>query len=143
MGAEAVTIIECPPMVCIGMVGYAETVNGLKALTTVWAAHLSDEVRRRFYKNWYRAKKKAFTKYAKSYYGDDKQMSEKINTEIKRSKDYCQLIRAICHTQVSKAKIGQKKAHICEIQINGGSVAAKVDFATQMFSSRCRLRRCS
>merc|ERR1712078_313273 len=90
----------------------------------------------RFYKNWYRAKKKAFTKYAKSYYGDDKQMSEKINTEIKRAKDYCQVIRAICHTQVSKAKIGQKKAHICEIQINGGSVAAKVDFATQMFEQQ-------
>ena len=44
--AEAVTIIECPPMVCIGFVGYTETVNGLRALTTVWAAHLSDEVRR-------------------------------------------------------------------------------------------------
>ena len=109
---------------------------GLRAATTVWAAHLSDEVRRRFYKNWYRAKKKAFTKYAKSYYGDDKQMSEKIQTEIKRAKDYCQVIRAICHTQVSKAKIGQKKAHICEIQINGGSVAAKVDFATQMFEQQ-------
>jgi len=134
--AEAVTIIECPPMVCVGFVGYTETVDGLRAATTVWAAHLSDEVRRRFYKNWYRAKKKAFTKYAKSYYGDDKQMSEKINTEIKRAKDYCQVIRAICHTQVSKAKIGQKKAHICEIQINGGSVAAKVDFATQMFEQQ-------
>merc|ERR1712224_61092 len=101
MGAEAVTIIECPPMVCIGMVGYAETVNGLKALTTVWAAHLSDEVRRRFYKNWYRAKKKAFTKYAKSYYGDDKQVSEKISTDIKRAKDYCQVIRAICLRKVA------------------------------------------
>merc|ERR1712118_376375 len=98
--------IECPPMVCIGMVGYTETVNGLRALTTIWAAHLSDEVRRRFYKNWYRAKKKAFTKYSKNFYSEDKKMSEKI---------------------------GQKKAHIMEIQINGGSVAEKVDFTTRMF----------
>jgi len=131
--AEAVTIIECPPMVCIGFVGYTETVNGLRALTTVWAAHLSDEVRRRFYKNWYRAKKKAFTKYSKNFYSEEKQMSEKIQAEIKRAKEYCQVIRAICHTQVSKAKIGQKKAHIMEIQINGGSVPEKVDFCTKMF----------
>jgi large subunit ribosomal protein L3e len=131
--AEAVTIVECPPMVCVGLVGYTETTTGLRALTTVWAAHLSDEVRRRFYKNWYRAKKKAFTKYAKNFYSEDKNMSEKINTELKRVKDYCQVVRAICHTQVSKAKIGQKKAHICEIQVNGGSIPDKVDFCTKMF----------
>eukprot|EP00404_Azadinium_spinosum_P004424 CAMPEP_0180481734 /NCGR_PEP_ID=MMETSP1036_2-20121128/34520_1 /TAXON_ID=632150 /ORGANISM="Azadinium spinosum, Strain 3D9" /LENGTH=36 /DNA_ID= /DNA_START= /DNA_END= /DNA_ORIENTATION= len=33
-------------------------------------------------------------------------------TEIARAKKYCQVIRAICHTQVSKVKLGQKKAHI-------------------------------
>merc|ERR1711907_354950 len=60
----------------------------------------------------------AFTKYSKNFYSEEKQMSEKIQAEIKRAKDYYQVIRAICHTQVSKAKIGQKKAHICEIQIN-------------------------
>merc|ERR1711988_697890 len=132
--AEAVTIIECPPMVCIGFVGYTETVNGLRALTTVWAAHLSDEVRRRFYKNWYRAKKKAFTKYSKNFYSEEKQMSEKIQAEIERAKKYCQVIRAICHTQVSKAKIGQKKA-----QINGGSVSDKVDFCTKLFEQEVRI----
>ena len=34
---EAVTVIETPPMVVVGMVGYIETVRGLRALTTVWA----------------------------------------------------------------------------------------------------------
>merc|ERR1712216_865039 len=82
---------------------------------------------------WYRAKKKAFTKYSKNFYSEEKQMSEKIQAEIKRAKEYCQVVRAICHTQVSKAKIGQKKAHIMEIQINGGSVPEKVDFCTKMF----------
>ncbi|KAG9653459.1 hypothetical protein KCU95_g20481, partial [Aureobasidium melanogenum] len=61
---EAVTIIETPPMVAVGLVGYIETPRGLRSLTTVWAEHLSDEVKRRFYKNWYKSKKKAFTKYA-------------------------------------------------------------------------------
>jgi large subunit ribosomal protein L3e len=131
--AEAVTIIECAPMMCVGLVGYMQTVTGLRAQTTVWAGHLSDELRRRFYKNWYRAKKKAFSKYSKQFYAEDKSMSEKIKTEIQRAKDYCQVIRAICHTQVSKVKIGQKKAHVAEIQVNGGSVAEKVDFVVKMF----------
>jgi len=49
---EAVTIIEAPPMIVVGMVGYLETPRGLKSLCTVFAQHLSDECKRRFYKNW-------------------------------------------------------------------------------------------
>merc|ERR1712216_863109 len=79
------------------------------------------------------AKKKAFSKYSKQFYAEDKSMSEKIKTEIQRAKDYCQVIRAICHTQVSKVKIGQKTAHVAEIQVHGGSVADKVDFCVKMF----------
>ena len=64
---EPVTILETPPMVCVGLVGYMQTPRGLRCVTTVWAQHLSDEVKRRFYKNWYKSKKKAFTKYAAKY----------------------------------------------------------------------------
>ena len=34
---EAVTVIETPPMVVVGMVGYIDTPRGLRALSTVWA----------------------------------------------------------------------------------------------------------
>jgi len=37
---EAVTIIETPPMVGVGLVGYIETPRGLRAMTTVWAKTL-------------------------------------------------------------------------------------------------------
>jgi len=126
---EAVTIMECPPMIVVGVVGYLETPRGLRALTTVWAGHLSDEAKRRFYKNWHKSKQKAFTKYAKKY-----NENNKMEKEIERAKNYATVIRAICHTQVSKVKIGHKKAHIMEIQVNGGNSAAdKVDFVTKMF----------
>merc|ERR1712199_37570 len=36
---EAVTVLECPPMVVVGMVGYYETPRGLKSMTTAWAQH--------------------------------------------------------------------------------------------------------
>ncbi|KAG9130553.1 hypothetical protein Leryth_011809 [Lithospermum erythrorhizon] len=40
---EAVTIIETPPMVVVGVVGYVKTPRGLRCLNTVWAQHLSEE----------------------------------------------------------------------------------------------------
>ena len=49
---EAVTILETPPIMCIGVVGYIETPRGLRALKTVWAEHIGEEAKRRFYKNW-------------------------------------------------------------------------------------------
>ena len=49
---EAVSILETPPLVIVGIVGYVETPRGLRQLTTVWAEHLNEECRRRFYKNW-------------------------------------------------------------------------------------------
>lgn len=50
---EPVTILETPPMIIVGVVGYVETPYGLKPLKTVFAEHLSEDCRRRFYKNWY------------------------------------------------------------------------------------------
>lgn len=138
--AEGVSILEAPPMVVVGFVGYVETPRGLRALTSVWAGHLSDECKRRFYKAWHRSKKKAFTKYQKRW-SDASKGSEgaPMATEIERAKKYCQVIRAICHTQVSKVKIGQKKAHVKEIQINGGDVAKKVDFVTGLFEQEVKV----
>ena len=60
---EAVTIIECPPIVVVGIVGYIDTPRGLRALTTVWATKLDKNTLRRFYKNWMNSKKKAFHNY--------------------------------------------------------------------------------
>merc|ERR1712153_270584 len=93
---EAVTVLECPPMIVCGMVGYYETPRGLKSMTTAWAQHLSKECKRRFYKN-------------------------------------CSILRVLCHTQISKLNFRQKKAHICEVQVNGGSMADKIAFAEGLF----------
>ena len=49
---QAVTIIETPPIVIVGVVGYVMTHRGLRSMNTVWAEHLSEELKRKFYKNW-------------------------------------------------------------------------------------------
>jgi len=126
---ESVTIVEAPPMVVVGVVGYVATPHGLRTLTTVWATHLSDDIKRRFYKNWYSSKKKAFTKYAKK--ASEKPLE--YEAEINRIKQYCQVVRVLAHTQIRKLKLRQKVANLLEIQVNGGDIAAKVDFAKNLF----------
>ena len=127
---EAATVIETPPMVIVGVVGYVETPRGLRSLTTVWAEHLSDEVKRRFYKNWYRSKKKAFTKYAARH---AESSGKSVARELERIRKYCTVVRVLAHTQIRKTGLNQKKAHLMEIQVNGGSVADKVEFAKSHF----------
>lgn len=124
---EAVTIIETPPMVVVGVVGYIETPRGLRALKTVFAEHLSEECRRRFYKNWYRAERKAFTKNGKRW--RDPEGQRQIERDFEVMKKYCKVVRVIAHTQMRLLRKRQKKAHIMEIQVNGGSVAEKVEWA--------------
>merc|ERR1711934_579046 len=122
---------EAPPMVCIGVVGYIETPRGLRALKTVWAEHIGEEAKRRFYKNWSQSKKKAFTKSCTKW-ADDLGKKE-IAKELAQMKKYCTVVRVIVHTQMKLLHRRQKKAHIMEVQLNGGSIADKVDFAREHF----------
>lgn len=127
---EAVTIIETPPMIVVGIAGYVATPNGLRTLTTVWASHLGDEFRRRLYKNWYRSKKKAFSKYMKGFKTEAGKEDRK--RELDRMIRYCSVIRVIAHTQMAKVGLRQQKAHVMEIQVNGGAVSDKVEFASKL-----------
>jgi large subunit ribosomal protein L3e len=128
---DAVSILETPPMVVVGVVGYLETPRGLRTLTTVFAEHLSEEFKRRCYKNWYKSKRKAYSKYAKKYTEND---GKDIEKELERIAKFCKVVRVIAHSQPKKLHLRLKKAHIMEVQINGGADAkAKVDFAKSLF----------
>merc|ERR1712159_365467 len=128
---EPVTIVECPPLKVVGVTGYIKTADGPRSIKTVWAARLTDEVKRRFYKNWYACKKKAFTKSSKKYESEDGKKS--IDRDLDLLKKYAVSIRAICHTQMKGLSLRQKKAHLIEIQVNGGSIAEKVDWCYENF----------
>lgn len=117
-------------MKAVGLVGYIETPRGLRAFKTIWAQNLSDDFKRRLYKNWYRAKRKCFSKYNKKYSNKEKT----IDHDIKLIKKYCHVIRLIVHTQPKLINQRGKKAHIYEVQINGGNnIAAKVDYGKNLF----------
>ena len=55
-----------------------------------------------------------------------------LKVHLFQMKKYCVSIRVLCHTQPKLYKLRNKKAHIMEIQVNGGSIADKVDFARSL-----------
>jgi len=130
---ECVTIVETPPMSVVGLVGYVQTPRGLRTLSTVWTEHLDASVKRRFYKNWYRSKKKAFDRYA-ARMAD--QSNKEMEIQLDRIKKHAQVVRVLAHTQIQLVKLRQKKAHLMEIQVNGGDVPAKVEYAKNLFERK-------
>jgi large subunit ribosomal protein L3e len=110
---------------------YVKTPRGLRQLHTVFGGTMSEACKRRFYKNFKGSKKAAFRNYHK-FFGTDEGKADYENKLNKIAK-YCQVVRVIAHTQIDLLKnLHQKKAHIMEIQLNGGAdSAAKVAWAKE------------
>jgi large subunit ribosomal protein L3e len=133
---EAVTIVECPKMVIVGLVGYLETPRGLKKITSLFAEHLSESVIRRFYKR-YRGKDhyRAFKRYQEA--GNWRKTVEKGLGLLKRK---ASVIRVLAHPKMSDIPhIGKIKAPLMEIQVNGETVDKKIDWAYNHFEKEVRV----
>lgn len=127
---EAVTVIETPPVVVFGVVGYTYTPKGLLRTKVAHSSHVNESVLRRFYKKFYTSKKKMFKSANKQ---DTKDLDI---AELKK----CDLIRVAVHTQTEKIKnIKMKKAHIAEVQVNGGSISDKVDWAMNILEKEIKV----
>merc|ERR1711971_1317463 len=135
---EAVTVIETPPLVCVGMVGYIETPRGLRALklfglsilmlsANVVSTRIGPSPRRRL-----------FTKACLKW--KDDLGKKEIEKDLNQIKKYCTVVRVICHTQQQLLRRRQKKAHIVEIQLNGGAIADKVNFAREHFEKKVPIK---
>lgn len=74
----------------------------------------------------YKSKKKAFTKANQKW--SDAFGKKSIDNDFKKMIRYCKTIRIIAHSQIRLIKQRQKKAHIMEIQLNGGSIEDKVNW---------------
>ncbi|KAE9391930.1 hypothetical protein BT96DRAFT_1023830 [Gymnopus androsaceus JB14] len=62
-----------------------------------------------------RLKKKAFTHYAKKHMENDT------------------IVHVLAHTQIRKTGLSQKKVHLMEMQVNGGLITDRVEFAHGLF----------
>ena len=75
----------------------------------------------------YKSRRKAFTKASKKWSDEDGKKS--IERDLEKMKKYCKVIRVLVHTQQKLIRLKQKRAHLMELQVNGGTVADKVDWA--------------
>ena len=95
---EAVTIVEVPPMVVVDVVGYVGTLTAfvLSPLCgrTCCLMMLSVDST----KNWYKSKRKAFTKYAKKYAEKPQKRSMPRRPRIR---SYATVVRVIAHPKPS------------------------------------------
>lgn len=82
------------------------------------------------------SKKKAFTKACKKW--EDDLGKKEIEKELNQIRKYCSVVRIVCHTQQKLLRRRQKKAHLVEIQLNGGSIPDKVNFAREHFEKEIR-----
>jgi len=123
---EAVTVVETPTIRIVGVVGYLKTARGLRSFKTIWSEKLPDSFRRNYYKNWYKSKKKAFSKkpieLAKIC----------VQKKLNKIKKYCSIIRCIGTSTVSETGLKKKKSDILEIQINGGFFLEKLEFSKKI-----------
>jgi large subunit ribosomal protein L3e len=119
---DAVTVVEAPPMVVFGIVGYERTASGLRRLGPVLAPNLSEGVMRRMYGRGY-------MKVIENRGEHDGAAMQEAVEEIRRR---AERVRVLCQTQPTAIRsLDLKKAHISEIQVNGGTVSSKVDWAVE------------
>lgn len=131
---EAVTILEAPPMVVHGVVGYELTNTGLKRMPPVLASHLSEGVLRREFgsKRYQEVGEKLSQKYDAA---DAEARAQAIRERA------CS-VRVLVQTQPTQIRsLGLKKAHVAEIQINGGSVSDKVYWGLNNLEKEIRIEQ--
>ncbi|ADM11254.1 60S ribosomal protein L3 [Encephalitozoon intestinalis ATCC 50506] len=127
---DAVTVVEAPPMVVYGIVGYERTVTGLHRLPIVTASYVNDGVLRRMFGNKY-MEKEAAAQFCRG---------EVTESRVEEIKKRAECVRVLVQTQPEMVKtLGLKKAHIAEIQLNGGSICEKVEWALERLEKEIQI----
>ncbi|KAM0678203.1 60S ribosomal protein L3 [Binucleata daphniae] len=123
---DPVTLLEAPPVIIFGIVGYSKSITGMKRKAMLISEHISEGVVRRINKGYYANKNANVMSRLAARHADP----SLIQDDIQALKG-CEAIRVLIHSQCEKIKpLKTKKSHIMEVQVNGGkSVEEKVEWA--------------
>ncbi len=129
-----VTVLDCPPMLAVGVRSYKPTAYGLSIITEAWADKLPKgfELKRKSKKTAKKTKKKKKEK---------KKVKPTASTQFaKMEKELAQIssVRLIVATQPKIAGFGKKTTDIFEIEIAGKSASDKLDFARDILSKEIK-----
>ncbi|MHA2402720.1 MAG: 50S ribosomal protein L3 [Candidatus Kariarchaeaceae archaeon] len=116
----AVTVIETPPIILLGLRSYKITPYGYKILTDVWGESPNKFLKRR----------KRFPK--------DIDVDPKF-TKMEETLDDAFEIRAIIHTQPDLTGIGSKKPEILELKIGASSLKEAFDWGKEKLGQELQI----
>ncbi len=114
----AVTIIETPPMVIVGIRAYKTTTNGKRTLTETWAKKISKDLERVF-----PFPKKTTSKTA----------------EFKKALEEADDIKLLVHTQPRMSNMAKKKPEIMEYAVGGDTVEEKYEYAKELLGKEVKI----
>lgn len=114
--ADAVTVLECPPLAVYGMRLYTETSEGEKVFKDVLGDDLHAELDRAI---------------------DTPDEGHDVD-EVEEHLDDLSDIRLLVHTQPYRTEIGQKKPQIFEIPV-GGSIEEQYEYAAEAIDGEIRV----
>lgn len=134
---EAVSVIECPPLNIIGIKGLRRTPFGTKTLTSVFTKEIPEGAKRRFSHDWTNPVGKLVFRHHEGLYDDEEYVKDR-QSKLDLISNRADIVRLIAHTQPNLIGI-QKKAHVIEVQINGGSIADKLKYAQTLLGTTVRV----
>ncbi|KAL4839107.1 hypothetical protein H8958_011364 [Nasalis larvatus] len=73
----------------------------------------------------------------------DEDGKKQLEKDFSSMKKYCQVIRVIAHTQMHLLPLRQKKAHLMEIQVNGGTMAEKLYWTCERLEQQKGYHHCT
>ncbi len=116
---KAVTIVEVPELVVVGVKAYKEDVYGKKAVIQVWSdlKNIPKEIGRRI--------------------PMPKKTSHKFN-DLEKVKDEVDFLRLVVATQPYKTTIGKKKPEILELNMNG-DIDAQINKAKDVLGKEIKI----
>jgi len=133
-----VTVLDCPPMVAVGVRAYKMTPDGMAVITEAWADKLPKDL---ILKKKLLKKTKAKIKAQAKKKGEDKKMkkaSTKKKTtasthfaKMKKEMENIVAVRMIVATQPKLVGFGKKKSDVFEVEIAGKTTEDILEFAKE------------
>jgi large subunit ribosomal protein L3 len=118
--AVPVTILDCPPLLIVGIRAYIETNKGLESFAETWAKNLPKNLQRKVKVN-------------------SAKTEEKLSV-IEKNIEKISKIRVIVATQPEKAGLRKKTPEIFELEVGGKTAKEKFEFAKQLLGKEVSVK---
>lgn len=130
-----VTVLDCPPMIAVGVRAYKLTTHGLSIITEAWADKLPKdfELKRKSKKTSKKSKKKEKEKKTERKHSASTQFA-KMEKELEGIAS----VRLIVATQPKLAGFGKKTTDVFEIEIAAKSTSDKLSFAKEILGKEIK-----